>query len=241
MSIGFRIFILIVVAFAALWIYRFREPELQRLFVGFQTQAQERAQFSRNDVAVAHLTRPRQFFPPVDPSSLGSVDWARDGETWDPRDPRLADVPQASDWDPLAELPLEQMPPEEYIPGLEYDADGQVILPDPDLLPTSGEELFEKDLKSGSGNLDRDAKPFSQSVEQRVSPRTHTVAEKETLSRIARKYFPGNSRGVALLFEANKGRLGLSSPHEIFAGQVLVIPDTVPSRTVTRNATTHSE
>jgi len=238
MSVGFRIFVLIVLAFAALWIYRFREPELERLFAGFQTQAQD-ASFASNDVAVMHLRRPvRQFMPPVDPSSLGSPDWAPDGMTWDPLSPE-----ETAEYALLADLPPGEVPPQEHIPGFEYDANGQVILPappDPDLLPPD-EEVFDKDLKSDGEILDTDVKPLSESGEQRVSSRTHAVAEKETLSRIARKYFPDNSKGVTLLFEANKDRLGLKSPNEIFAGQVLVIPSAAKSRAVTRDGTTQSE
>ena len=213
MSIGFRIFVLIVLAFAALWVYRFREPELQRLFFGFQTQAQDRVPVPGSEGAYAEL------FPPIDPSAMRSPDWSPDGT-----------------WDPVEELPPQEWSPDgEFGENVEYDAfydadyDAEydtVVggdLPDPDLLPDDPTELSEKDLKSDAQENDIDVKGISQSGE-RVSPRTHTVADKETLSRIARKYLPGNSRGVTLLFEANKNRLGLSSPNEIFAGQVLVIP-----------------
>ena len=63
-------------------------------------------------------------------------------------------------------------------------------------------------------------------------PRTHKVKARETLGRIARKYFRSDPAGVEILFEANKEKL--SSPDLVYEGQVLVIPAFRPERTSTR-------
>jgi len=62
----------------------------------------------------------------------------------------------------------------------------------------------------------------------------HTVQRNENLKRIAKRYFPGDSRGWKLIFEANRDRL--SSADKVEEGQVLVIPSASVSRPAARGA-----
>jgi len=77
-------------------------------------------------------------------------------------------------------------------------------------------------LKIDSLPSDTTVKPVSAREREPVSKRTHRVAADETLSKIAGKYFSGDSRGVTVIYEANRDQL--SSPHDIREGQKLVIP-----------------
>ncbi len=85
-----------------------------------------------------------------------------------------------------------------------------------------GAEKIPDRLKFEREENDTTVEPSSDLNGSRPARRTHRVAARETLTKIARRYFPGDPRGADLIFEANRDQV--SSPDRIREGQVLVIP-----------------
>lgn len=85
-------------------------------------------------------------------------------------------------------------------------------------------KVGEESLKKPRGETDRsvEADPARDAEASRQRVVSHTVKRNETLATIARRYYPEDSTGWRIIFEANDDRL--DSPDTVREGQVLRIP-----------------
>ena len=281
MSIGFRIFLLTLLGFGAVWMYRFRGPELEFL-LDSSGLIPPRPTYAQRDRARGRLQPPAK----VGFENLGTQDW-QGVERWAPeRDPDLALTASEVAVDGVIPLvvtdPPDSLPrggqgpgsrdeeageavrvvdlPTETIEILYAVADGDNLwkvakkflgrgtryeeimilnsLTDAKLVPGTQLRLRvpsdgrRKESLKSPPPLDDNSVEEGSKLRGNPLPRTHKVTARETLGRIARKYFPSDPAGVEILFEANKEKL--SSPDLVYEGQVLVIPAFRPERTSTR-------
>ncbi len=187
MSIGFRLLLLTLLGFGAVWIYRFRAPELNLLLnpAGATRRSAARRGFLERDLGRGAIQPP----PKVGFEAIETGDWNAIG-AWAPGRSGGHSEPELPPWD--GELPAEFLDAGGEIPG------------DPELALVPYEDGGDDPLPARSPGRPAvfDAVPPREEPVVKMVEIVYTVVERDNLWKIAEKHL-GKGRRYGEIMELN--------------------------------------